>query len=160
MDSDLQTALAFVRQRTEEQANRSGEPLNDEERLLLTNLPTSSELPLWVDPEYSIPIPRDLVYEKLIRMAKDAHREDVDGRPNLLLEWKFAATVLKLKRHPMSWLLQWAKVSEKKPWWDRLLLWMSGLVVVCCGILFAWHDHSAQIPRSVMSWMAISVGSV
>jgi hypothetical protein len=39
--ADLESALSFVIGRIAEQAKLSGEPLNDEERLLLNYLPSS-----------------------------------------------------------------------------------------------------------------------
>lgn len=40
--ADLESALRFVIRRIEEQATRSGEPLSEEQRMLLNYLPTSS----------------------------------------------------------------------------------------------------------------------
>ncbi len=113
-DSDLQIALAFVIKRIEEEACRSGEPLDEDERLLLTHLPTTSALPFAVDPEFPAPVPRDFSYERLIKLAKAAHRYDASPSSELAFDWEFAAAVLKLERHPMSWLLQWAEIIENE----------------------------------------------
>ena len=45
-------------------------------------------------------------------------------------EWEFALNVSKLNRHPMCWLLQWAGVKQRKPWWDRWLLIAASLFFV------------------------------
>jgi hypothetical protein len=42
--ADLDAALRFVIGRIEEEANQSGKPLSDEERLLLNNLPKDPPL--------------------------------------------------------------------------------------------------------------------
>jgi hypothetical protein len=78
---DLRPALEFVIARIEQEALRSGEPLNDEQRFLLNNLPTESALPAMdgTDPESPplVSIPRDLAYECLIALAREARRNDM-----------------------------------------------------------------------------------
>jgi hypothetical protein len=49
-------------------------------------------------------------------------------------EWKFAFNVSKLNRHPIVWLLQWAGVKQRRPWWDRWLLFAASLVFVIASI--------------------------
>jgi hypothetical protein len=138
MDStaDLDKSLAFVIGRIAEEATRSGEPLSDEERSLLNDLPTDSVVPMGSgsDPESpTIPVPRDRAFERLCALAKDARNSDVRLAPTSALDWEFAATVSKLNNHPMSWLLHWAGVKERRPWWDRWLLVVAALLVIFSG---------------------------
>jgi hypothetical protein len=124
-NASLDNALAFVMERIEEEATRSGEPLTDEQRFLLNNLPRYSALPLTNVPDPECPpmlVPRDVAYERLIALARDARHNDVRVNPASDLEWMCAVAVSKLNRHPMSWLLRWAGMKERKPWWDRPLL--------------------------------------
>jgi hypothetical protein len=129
--ADLEAALQFVIRRIEEESVQSGEPLSDEQRALLHNLPKESSLPdTSVDPE-SPPVlfvPRDIAYERLCEMAKAALHKDLqqtESSPN----WEFAFAVSKLNRHPMCWLLQWAGMKQRRPWWDRpLLVGLAGLL--------------------------------
>ncbi len=124
-NASLDNALAFVMERIEEEATRSGEPLTDEQRFFLNNLPRYSTLPLTNVPDPECPpmlVPRDVAYEWLIALARDARHNDVRVNPASDLEWMCAVAVSKLNRHPMSWLLRWAGMKERKPWWDRPLL--------------------------------------
>jgi cobalamin biosynthesis protein CobD/CbiB len=76
---------------------------------------------------------RDFTYEKLCALTKAARLYDSQMRPEAETEWEFAAAVLKLNRHPMSWLLRWAGLkdeNEKRPWWDRWLLVGTALMAV------------------------------
>lgn len=137
-DTDLGDALSFVVKRIEGEATRSGKPLTEEESLLLKNLPTT---PLFavtepIDPEFppALPVPRDLAYERLIALAKEARNHDVRVGSKSDREWRYAATVCKLNRHPMSWLLRWSGIREQKPWWDRSLLIISAILLVFCFI--------------------------
>jgi hypothetical protein len=80
--ADLGRSLAFVIGRIEEEATRSGEPLSDEERSLLNDLPTDSVVPMrnGSDPEsLTVPVPRDTVFERLCALARDARKSDVRG---------------------------------------------------------------------------------
>ena len=117
---------------------RSGAPLTDEQRSLLNNLPTVSSLPEIVtyDPE-SPPqvVPRDTNYERLCAAAKAAYRSDRELNP-ASLDWQFAFDVSKLNRHPMNWLLQWAGVKQRRPWWDRWLLVCAALLFIICTMAF------------------------
>jgi hypothetical protein len=126
---DLDTALAFVARRIEEEATQSGEPLSDDERLLLHYLPKHSVLPL-PDLEYPMILPRDIAYERLCALGKAAYLSDLLRNPELALDWEFAAAVSKLNRHPMSWLLHWAGVKERKPWWDQWALLTAALLFI------------------------------
>jgi hypothetical protein len=104
--ADLDAALRFVIRRIEEEANRSGKPLSDEERLLLDNLPKAP--PLFqnsggIEEFPPVVVPRDVTYERLCALAKSAHQSDrtVNAEAG---SWEFAAAVSKLRRHPISWL--------------------------------------------------------
>jgi len=130
--ADLGAALGFVIGRIEEQAIRSGEPLNEEQRFLLNNLPEHSAAPSFIagDPEFpSYLVPRDTAYERLCALAKVAHRSDLELN-SASHDWEFAFNVSKLNRHPMCWLLQWAGVQQRRPWWDRWLLIIAAVIFV------------------------------
>jgi hypothetical protein len=134
--ADLEAALRFVIGRIEEEANRSGKPLSDEERSLLNNLP--KDLPLFQNSgayeEFPpVVVPRDATYEKLCALAKSAHHSDrtVNAEPG---RWEFAVAVSTLCRHPISWLLWWAGVKTRKPARDPwLLLGAAALILICFG---------------------------
>lgn len=131
--ADLDAALGFVIGRIEEEATRSGEPLSDEQRFLLNHLPKVSALPeaYGADPESPmVLVPRDTEYERLIGLAKAAHLNDLRLNLASALDWGFAAAVAKLNRHPRSWLLQWAGVKMRRPWWDRWLLLAAALLFI------------------------------
>jgi len=138
INADLDAALAFVKRRIEEQGHRSGNPLDDEERLLLNNLPTTSPIIHYPDPEFPVPIPRDFAFEKLCKLANAAYACDLQVNRETEVDWKFAIAVLKLEKHPMYWLLGWGGIVAKRPWWDRLLLWVAGVMFVICllGLIF------------------------
>src|SRR5258705_8830561 len=110
--AELSRALAFVIRRIENEAAQSGEPLSEEQRLLLNNLPRESAVPAMIgtDPESPLllSVPRDVAFERLIALARDARRNDLQATPASDAEWKIAFIVSKLNRHPMSWLLVWA----------------------------------------------------
>jgi hypothetical protein len=140
--ADLSRALQFVIERIEEEARRSGEPLTEEQRSLLNDLPTHSTITHSGDP-WAL-LPRDTAYERLCGLAKDAHQNDMQLHPTSVLDWEFAAAVLKFHRHPMSWLLQWAGVKERRPWWDQWLLLAAGLVAgfsLLALLLFGANKH-------------------
>jgi len=158
--ADLGVALGFVIGRIEEQAMRSGEPLTVEQRLLLNDLPKTSSLPgmFTGDPE-SLPmlVPRDATYERLCALAKAARRNDLALNP-ASLDWEFSFAVLQLNRHPMCWLLQWAGVKQRRPWWDRWLLIVAGLLVVVSAmalVLLAGNQ-----PWTVYKWAGVGAGYV
>jgi hypothetical protein len=134
--ADLGAVLGFVISRIEEQAMRSGEPLSEEQRFLLNNLPHQSDTPEFTtgDPEFPLHfVPRDTTYERLCALAKAAHRSDVELTPGGQ-DWEFAFNVSKLNRHPMCWLLQWAAVKQRRPWWDRWLLVVFSLLFIIATI--------------------------
>ena len=134
--ADLNAALAFVIDRIKQQAMRSGEPLNEEERFLLNNLPTVSTAPEISigDPEVPLQfVPRDETYERLCVLAKAARRNDLRLNP-ASLDWDFAFAVAKLSQHPLCWLLQWAGVKQRRPWWDRWLLILAALLFIAASV--------------------------
>ena len=130
--ADMNAALAFVINRIEEQGMRLGQPLDEEQRWLLNNLPDQSDVPEFStgDPEFPVHFKlRDVTYERLCAVAKAAYRSDREMNPGSP-EWEFAFNVSKLNRHPMVWLLQWAGVKQRRPWWDRWLLFAASLLFV------------------------------
>lgn len=134
--ADLRAALAFVIGRIEEQAMLSGKPLNEEERFLLNNLPTVSTAPEISigDPEVPLQfVPRDRTYERLCVLAKAARHNDIQLDP-ASLDWDFALAVAKFRQHPLSWLLQWAGVKQRRPWWDRGLLIVAALLFIAASV--------------------------
>src|SRR5262245_15217934 len=100
--TDLEPALSFVVRRIEEQAKTSGNPLNEEERSLLKNLPSSNANYLVWAPELGPPelVPRNLSLERLCALAKAAFLNDRKMNPESL-DWEFAFAVFRLNRHPM-----------------------------------------------------------
>jgi hypothetical protein len=56
-------------------------------------------------------IPRNAAFESLCAVAGGAHNSDARLNPASTLDWEFAVAVLKLNRHPMSWLLRWASIK-------------------------------------------------
>jgi len=133
--ADLDRALGFVIRRIEEEATRSGEPLSDEQCFLLNHLPKYSALPqnYGADPESPIVlVPRDATYERLCAVAKAAYHNDLRLNPASNFDWDLAAAVSKLHRHPMAWLLSWAGLKVRRPWWDRWLLITAALLLISC----------------------------
>jgi hypothetical protein len=137
--NDLDAALAFVIERISQEAERSGAPLDSDKKHFLNHLPTQPTNPIAVtgfNTAYKdtlpTPILRDFWFERLCRLAKDAHWHDLRTRPDAVPEWEFAAAVLEFDHHPMSWLLGWAGVRTKKrpARWDRLLLVTTATFVV------------------------------
>jgi hypothetical protein len=130
--ADLDAVLVFIIGRIEEEAARSGQPLNEEQRFLLNNLPKSSSLPEVGTGEPESPlviVPRDTNYEKLCFLARTAHASDLALNPSST-DWEFAFAVSKLNGHPLRWLLQWTGVKQRRPWWDRWLLVLAALVFI------------------------------
>jgi hypothetical protein len=136
--ADLSRSLAFVFERIEREAARSGVPLSDEERFLLNNLPREPVVPVMngTDPDSPplMPAPRDVAYERLIALVRDARRNDLRVNPSSDVEWKIAFVISKITRHPMSWVLAWAGMKERTPWWDRAGL-VAGALLFTGGIL-------------------------
>jgi len=158
MNEDLDAALAFVTARIEEEAVQSGEPLSPEERFLLQYLPEHSAMPLLPDAETPALLPRDFAYEKLCALAKSSNRRDVARNPGSSNNWEFAVAVSKLNRHPMAWLLDWAGVNVRKPWWDDWLLLFVALLFVAVGILPL--VLAGDEPRSSTRWVIVALGYI
>jgi hypothetical protein len=134
--ADLSAALAFVINRIEKQAMRSGQPLDEEQRFLLNNLPAQSDMPEFRTGDLECPAHfrlRDVTYEKLCALAKAAYRCDREMNAGSH-EWEFALNVSKLNRHPMCWLLQWAGVKQRRPWWDGWLLVAAALLFIAATV--------------------------
>jgi hypothetical protein len=134
--ADMSAALAFVINRIEEQAMRLGQPLDEEQRFLLNNLPDQSDVPEFStgDPEFPAHFRlRDTTYERLTTLAKGAYGSDREVNPGSH-EWEFAFNVAKLNGHPICWLLQWAGVKQQRPWWDRWLLVAASLLFITASV--------------------------
>jgi hypothetical protein len=158
--TDFDTSLAFITGRIEEEAARSGEPLSDEQRFLLNHLPNNSALPIWngADPEWpAVLISRDSAFERLCALAKAAHNV-ARLNPASALDWEFAFAVLKLNRHPMSWLLRWAGMKERRPWWDRWLLIAAAMLVIFC--FAAVMLITGKEPWTRFQWIGIGAGYI
>ena len=124
--ADLDSALSFVIRRIGEQATRSGEPLSQEQRMLLNYLPTSP--PASAGPGES-PVPRNFDYERLCALGKAAYLSDRQANPTAL-DWEFAFAVFALNRHPMWGILKLAGTKHRRPLWDQLLLIIAALVFI------------------------------
>jgi peptidoglycan/LPS O-acetylase OafA/YrhL len=58
----------------------------------------------------------------------------------------------------MSWLLRWAGMKERRPWWDRWLLIAAAMLVVFCFaamMLIAGND-----PWTRFQWTGIGAGYI
>lgn len=155
--ADLETALKFVIRRIEEEAARSGLPLTAEQSSLLNHLPKTSALPMahHGDPGSSaLFLPRDTDFERLCALAKTANHHDLALNPASSCDWEFAAAVFKLNHHPMSWLLNWAGVKERRPWWDGYLLFFTALLVVSSFVAVTLGAGKAPLTR--FQWTEIS----
>ena len=106
--ADLEAAQRFVSGRIAEQATLSGEPLNDEQRLLLNYMPSSPVV--FFDPETTL-VPRNINYERLCALAKAAYLNDRKINPESL-DWDFAFAVFTLNRHPMWGLMHSSGVKK------------------------------------------------
>jgi hypothetical protein len=153
-DSDLGIALDFIIGQITEEAVRSDQPLNQDELFLLTNLPRSSIFGGAADAEDPFANPRDSAFEKLCTLAKSARMHDLSVRPDAAANWEFAMSVLKLHGHPMLWLLQWAGIKDKKPKWDRWLLFFAATLLVAGGFI------GMVIADSSGFWSGISLAIV
>jgi len=158
---DLERALAFVIQRIQLQAELSGKALTDEQDALLKNLP---DIPVYPeetlsDSALSMLLPRELDYERLIGLARDARRHDVSFDSLYAPRWKWAVAVLKLRNHPMSWLLGWAKMQYERPWWDRpLLVVISLLLIICIVGVIAFATEQSRTWRFWLPTGAVCSG--
>jgi hypothetical protein len=135
-NADLEAALSFVIGRIAEQAKLSGEPLTDEQRLLLTYLPSRS-LPIG-QLEIQEPVPRNINLERVCALAKAAYQDDRQSNPTSL-DWEFALAVFTLYRHPMSGLLQWIGMKLRRPKWDVLALIVTAFLPIVALALAAWN---------------------
>jgi len=154
--ADLDAALSFVIGRVEEQATLSGEPLNEEQRLLVNNLPSSRSVIWFPDPEPPL-VPRDINYERHCVLGKTAYLNDRQVNP-ASLDWEFAFAVFKLNRHPMSALLQWAGVKHRRPWWDYFLLTIAALVFIVATMSLMLL--AGKEPWTLFKWIGIGSGYV
>jgi hypothetical protein len=158
--ADLGAALEFVTGRIEEQAKRAGEPLTEEQRFLLHNLPTVASMPIVGSGDPGLPlyfVPRDTTYERLCALAKRAYRNDLELNP-ALLDWEFAFTIAKLNHNPMCWLLQWAGVKQHKPWWDRWLLLVAALLFIISTMVLLLLVVNQ--PWASWRWTAVGAGYI
>jgi len=137
--ADLDAALSFVTSRVNEQATLSGEPLNVQQSLLLTNL-SSSTPAIWIPcPEFPDPplVPRDVNFERLCALAKAAYLNDRKTNPESL-DWEFALAVFLLNRHPVWGVLHSAGAKMyQRPLWDQLFVIIAALFPVIAVILLA-----------------------
>ncbi len=147
--ADSDAALAFIVESITREAERSVAPLNDDEKHFLNHLPTEPRNSTAVEAtgfntayEEFLPTPvlRDLQFEKLCKLARHAHSHDLQTRPEAVQEWKLAVAVLQLHHHPMSWLLGWAGIrNRKRPQLrDRLLLVATATFVVVLSLAGAF----------------------
>jgi peptidoglycan/LPS O-acetylase OafA/YrhL len=73
------------------------------------------------------------------------------------VKWHFAAAVFKLNDHPMAWLLAWGGVTPERPWWDKWLLVIAGLLFVVCGMgVILTADNYSSPP----TWIIAACGYV
>lgn len=166
--ADLDVALAFVVERIRHEAERSVAPLDDDETHFLNHLPAQPINPTVAlgfntADEFSLPTPvlRDFRFERLCKLARDAHLHDLQTRPNTVRQWEFAAAVLELERHPMSWLLKWTGIRTRKraALWDRLLLVTTAALVVALFVLGAFALSAlTEGQREFWKWIVWIVG--
>jgi len=155
--ADLEAALSFVIGRIGQQATLSGEPLSEEQHLLLNYLPSSTPAIEFPHPQPPTLVPRDINYERLYALGKAAYLNDRQINP-ASLDWEFAFAVFKLNHHPMSGLLQWAGAKHRRPWWDYFLLTTAALVFIVVTmslILLAGKE-----PWTLSKWIGIGSGYV
>jgi len=134
--ADLDSALGFVIGRIAEQAKLSGEPLSDEQRLLLNYLPSST--PQNWDLEIPVLVPRDINLERVRALGKAAYEHDRQTNPESL-DREFAFAVFTLYRHPMRGLLQWFGMKLRRPRWDGLVLIVTALLPMVAVVLVVWN---------------------
>src|SRR5260370_38895640 len=89
-----------------------GEPLSDEQRLLLNYLPSST--PQNWDPEIPVLVPRDINLERVCALGKAAYQHDRQTNP-ASLDWGFAFAVFMLYRHPIVGVLQCDGMDIRRP---------------------------------------------
>jgi hypothetical protein len=157
--ADLEAALSFVTRRIQEQARRAGQPLNEEERLLLKDLPSSE--PGYVNSGWNAElgppplVPRNINLERLCALGRAAYLHDRELHP-ISLDWEFAYAVCKLNRHAMAGLLQWVGVKYRRPRWDGILLVIAALllIVAAMGMIFLLGIE----PWTNDKWVAFGLG--
>jgi hypothetical protein len=143
--SDLDLALEFVIERITQEAVCLAEPLDDDEEYFLRHLPTepinptaglASGFNFAYEDSLPTPVLRDLRFERLCKLAKNVRSNDLRTHSDALRQWEFAAAVLQLNRHPMSWLLGWAgiRVAKRSARWDGLLLVATALFIVALSV--------------------------
>jgi len=157
--ADLNAALSFVTGQVNEEAILSGEPLNAQQSLQLTNLPSSTPA-IWLPgPENPDPplVPRDVNYERLCGLAKTAYLNDRQIHP-ASLDWEFAFAVFRLNRHPMWGLLQQAGLKYRRPPWDGILLIIASLVLVVAGVVLAFLVDLGDEPWTHLQWIEFGFG--
>jgi hypothetical protein len=142
---DLDSALRFVIGRIEEQAKLDGEPLSNEQRLLLDYLPSSA--PGTWDPRYPVLVPRNINLEQVCALGKAAYQQDSKMNHGSL-NWEFAFAVFTLNQHPMGGLLQSAGMKLRRPRWDGLRLIVTALLPLVAVILLVWNADKSLF-RSV-----------
>ncbi|PYU68106.1 MAG: hypothetical protein DMG52_32425 [Acidobacteria bacterium] len=157
--ADLDAALSFVIERIAEQARLSGEPLSEEQRFLLENLPSAHSRPRMY-PDIVKLVPRNIAYERLCTLAKTAYLNDRERSP-ASRDWEFAFAVFRLRRNPMWGLLHYAGVRDyRRSSRDSLLVIMAGLVVpVLIVILVVANErwNTLQVTGIVCACLAIMV---
>jgi hypothetical protein len=141
--TDFDSALDFVIHRIAEQANLSGEPLSEQQRLLLNYLPTSGLTT--GDPEIPVLVPRNIDLERVCALGKAAYLHDHEVSPGAL-DWEFAFAVFSLHRHPMAGLLQLAGMKRRSPRWDGLLLLATAPVPIVAVFLLVWIAEGRLVP--------------
>jgi hypothetical protein len=131
-EPDLRWATDFVHDRIRQSAQAISETLTEEDEEKLENLPSDFVDP-YFSPEFGAggPIPPDRSYDKLVRIAKVAVKQDRDDNGGGSMEWELADAILRVHKHRLSWLIERAGVSVKikKPWWDGWLLVICGIAV-------------------------------
>jgi hypothetical protein len=150
---DLQVALEFVIRRIQNEGVQSGEPLTEEEALLLRQLPRRPLFPQG----RSLPakIPRDFPYERLCALAKAAYQSD--RQKSDLRPWHFAFAVTRLHQHPMEWLLKWGGLKDQKPWWDGWLLLAAALAAIAGMMSLIFFNTGTNPP---IRWLVTNAGCV
>jgi hypothetical protein len=152
---DLDSALSFVVGRIEEQAKQSGEPLNDEQRLLLRYPPSGSTSGFgYVTP--AMLVPRNINLERVCALAKCVYPHDHQAEP-ASLDWEFAFAVFTLNRHSMRGLLQWLGMKFPRPKWDIVALIVTAMLPIFITGLIVWN---AAAEGSMFVSVAIGLAGV
>jgi hypothetical protein len=147
--ADLDSALTFVTGRIAEQAKLSGEPLSEQQRLLLNYLPSSGIIN-W-DPEIQVLVPRNIDLERVCELGKAAYLHDRQVNPTSV-DWELAFAVFTLNHHPMGGLLQWVGMKPRRPRWDGLRLIATALLPIVAVVLLVLNADGPL-------FLSIGVGS-